>query len=665
MTEPASMGDGPARSRLVHLLAIQDWSLRSVTTALGICVVVYCLVFGGLVVQKSQTLQNSDDFAQYLQPLYTTAHGELLRTTWRDVGGPRESLLGLHLELTLLLLLPLHYVWPDPAALMLAQVVVVALAAFPIAFTAAHLLGRPSYGFFFGVAHLANPFLQRALFYDFHPESIQFLALTWAAACLFQGRLTGFIVAALFAGLTKEDSWLHLFALGVVATIFPPPRLASTRRPAIAIALLSLVALVVSSSILIPAFRGDHPVTFLVKYPDLGDDIVEIIVTFVTRPDVVLGLIWDPVNLRTQTMVFLLFAFLPLCSIRGLMLVAGGTLLACLTDRDTVKTLSVLYPFSLLFFHPFAAMFGLRALSGAWGRVNPARTRLAGAALVAAASLVATFTYPPGRLRDVGAYQAYFINRFPLGPGFSWEYFADSEHARIGRRFAREQVPPDVPLSTEYRLSAHVANRRVLHAIDDRLEEWVFFDLNGPHYHEKPEIFRRLLSSGDYGLVAFENGYTLLRRGAPRGRIAELVRLYDRRVEAEWLDRVTGVNEADHRVPSRFARVGRRGRDKAGILADEFVRRLEPARYVAIYTMRMGPSPGGHHDVASLEVRNDLRQLIARRQLTSRDFEGSPDYRLMPLFFALEEPTTIEIRLRFASEVDVWLDRIELQDRGT
>ena len=137
----------------------------------------------------------------------------------------------MHVELTLLLLLPFYDLWQDPAGLLVMQVVLVALAAFPIAATARHLLGRPVHGLMFGLAHLANPFLQRALFYDFHPESIQFLALTWAAAfCCREG--VGFAVAAGFAGLTKEDSWLHVMVLGVFTLAFRPPGFRTSRVPA-------------------------------------------------------------------------------------------------------------------------------------------------------------------------------------------------------------------------------------------------------------------------------------------------------------------------------------------------------------------------------------------------------------------------------------------------
>ena len=442
MTSSLSPGSAPTEARLHRLLAINEWSSRSVTIALSACVLLYVVVFGFLVVSKSQTLQNSDDFAQYLQPLWTTAHGEPFERRGAEVGGPGELLLGLHVELTLLLLLPVYLLWQDPAGLLVVQVLLVALAAFPIAATARHLLGRPVHGLMFGLAHLANPFLQRALFYDFHPESIQFLALTWAAAFLLQGRVLGFAAAAGIAGLTKEDSWLHVMVLGVFALAFRPPGFRSSRVPALVTIGVALTALVVTSSVLIPWWRGATPETFAIKYPELGDDIVEIIVTMITRPMTVLGLVWDPTNLQTHARVMLLYLFLPLFSIQSLVLVVPGTLLACLTERETVKTLSALYPFSLLFFHPFASMLGLSSISRAWARFDPVSIRTAVSTLAAAVSSVAMLTYGPNRVKDPDSYQAYFVNRFPLSFGFSREYFADNEHARIGRRFVREVSTP-------------------------------------------------------------------------------------------------------------------------------------------------------------------------------------------------------------------------------
>ncbi len=155
----------------------------------------------------------------------------------------------------------------------------------------------------------------------------------------------------------------------------------------------------------------------------------------------VLGLVWDPTNLQTHARVLLLYLFLPLFSIQSLVLVVPGTLLACLTERETVKTLSALYPFSLLFFHPFASMLGLSSISRAWARFDPVSIRTAVSTLAAAVSSVAMLTYGPNRVKDPDSYQAYFVNRFPLSFGFSREYFADNEHARIGRRFVREVVP--------------------------------------------------------------------------------------------------------------------------------------------------------------------------------------------------------------------------------
>ena len=193
----------------------------------------------------------------------------------------------------------------------------------------------------------------------------------------------------------------------------------------------------------------------------------------------------------------------------------------------------------------------------------------------------------------------------------------------------------------------------------------MFFDLNGPHYTEKPELFRDVLRSDRSGLVAFEDGYTLLRRGAPPGAIAEVVALADRRVEAELLDRRTGQNVADHRVASRFTRMGRHTADRSGMLLHQFVRPLGPGRYSAVYRVRFGAAPDGPYNVGSLEVRDvERRRLVAERTLTPSDVETGADYRSISVPFELQERATVEVRMRFASEIDVWIDHVELRDQS-
>jgi hypothetical protein len=69
--------------------------------------------------------------------------------------------------------------------------------------------------------------------------------------------------------------------------------------------------------------------------------------------------------------------------------------------------------------------------------------------------------------------------------------------------------------------------------------------------------------------------------------------------------------------------------------------------------------------VAVLDVREEkARRRLASRELTSEDFAGGTGYQPVPLMFELTEPTSVEVRVRFASEADVWIDRIEIQDRG-
>jgi hypothetical protein len=80
--------------------------------------------------------------------------------------------------------------------------------------------------------------------------------------------------------------------------------------------------------------------------------------------------------------------------------------------------------------------------------------------------------------------------------------------------------------------------------------------------------------------------------------------------------------------------------------------------------MRAVAAPGGVRDVASLEVRDEQRTALARRLVTTEDFASDTHFRLVPLAFDVHEATSVEIRARYTGDVELRIDRIELQDFG-
>lgn len=625
----------------------------------------YTSLFSFLAVQKSRIFQNSLDFPTYLQALWTTLNGEPFVVTWDHAMVPNESLLGLHLELTLLLLAPVYALWQSPEPFLILQAIIVGLAVFPVYACAVHVLGKQYLGLCFALAYFANPFLQRALLSDFHPESMQFAALVSAGCFLIMKRYRWFAFWAVFAAMTREDSCLHLFVLGFYAFVFQKERRTGTATMA-----LSLGGFLLASFVVIPYFGGEPHGIFAERYAALGDSLPDVVWNFFSSPEIFLETAFDPVNLNTFFWIMLPFAFLPLCSLRGLLLIAPAVAMMWLTHWRYLKLQYFFYPLTTHMFFPVASILGLWSLSRLFPSPRQELWRLAGGAAACALSVVLMIL--PLSHADVHQDQqaAYYRNRFPLAWGFSWKHYVQNEHERRGHAFIRRELKSNAqPLSATWRHAAHLADRRVLRSfpMPEEETEGVFLDFFGPPAYgvasaDKYRVWD-FLRRTDYGVTAFEDGFTLLRKGAPDERNREILSLLQRRLEAEKLHGNTGKNMHDAEPPSRRARYARAGKHKPGYLVFGPYIPLERGTYYAAFVLKTGKVNQRllKEEAAILEVHDaDRDHVIARRPLTVRDFRGMRFYQSFYLYFRLEAPAKrLEFRVLFHSVADLWVDRIE------
>ena len=205
----------------------------------------------------------------------------------------------------------------------------------------------------------------------------------------------------------------------------------------------------------------------------------------------------------------------------------------------------------------------------------------------------------------------------------------------------------------------------MLHAVSDRLEKWVFFDLNGPHYTRRSwSCFRDVLMSGESGLVAFEDGYTLLQaRRTARGN-----RRRRRAGQPTRRSRVSSIAGPVGTWPTTVCPAGSRAwggvaptgagcccKSSCGLwrLADtpSFTEcgsarrptdRTRWDRWRSAISIGTGPSPS--------------------ETLMPSDVATGTDYRSISIPFELLEGATVEVRMRFASEIDVWVDHVAFHD---
>src|SRR4051812_31200193 len=126
-----------------------------------------------------------------------------------------RNLFGDHTSFTLLFLVPLYWIHPDPSTLIVVQALVLALAAVPVYLLALRRIGSVPIATVLAGALLLHPALAQANMENYHPDSflVLFIAVALFAAIESKGKL--FVVATVLALLTKEDAVLIVFPMAL------------------------------------------------------------------------------------------------------------------------------------------------------------------------------------------------------------------------------------------------------------------------------------------------------------------------------------------------------------------------------------------------------------------------------------------------------------------
>jgi uncharacterized membrane protein len=166
--------------------------------------------------------------------------------------GPDFSILGDHFSPIVALWAPLYWLRAEPATLLVAQAVCLALAV-PVVWIAARRLVGARAAWLVAVAFALSWPLQEALAADVHEVAFAVPLLALAVERLLAGRVGQAAAVSLALLLVKEDMGLVVAALGgLIAVRWPGSR----RRLGVALVVVGAAAVVVSVRVVIPAFGG-------------------------------------------------------------------------------------------------------------------------------------------------------------------------------------------------------------------------------------------------------------------------------------------------------------------------------------------------------------------------------------------------------------------------
>jgi uncharacterized membrane protein len=494
-----------------HLSTRQtDRARRLALALLAVLILAYVAFFGLLTVLKHNAFQTTAfDLGNVDQAVWNTRHGRPLAMT--NIEGLTNRL-GTHVEPILLPISLLYVVWSDPRVLLLLQSLVVGLGAWPV-----YLIGRRAlrqtqwtspavqYGMplLFALVYLLFPALESANTFDFHAVTLVPTFFLFAFYFLETERWGWYALFSILTMSCKEDMPLLVIMLGLYALLV-------RRRWLVGLATMTLAALwfVVAVGWIMPHFdtRGVSPLAN--RYAYLGDGPLEIAVTILTRPGLVLEQLWAAGSLAYLRDLLVPVAFLSLLAPQALLLGLPPLLINLLSTEGTMHELEGFH-----YGAPLVAPVVVAAIYGvAWLLRRFPRFRvlpLVAAMVVLAASLI--YHYGHGYT--------------PLAADFrgSWPTVTDHHHLGVGMA---GDIPTEASLAALPYPNPHASQRQQLSMID-RVEEglpaplndadYVWLDVtNGWPLH--PNDLRaavEVLLAGDYGLEQATDGWLLLRRAAP------------------------------------------------------------------------------------------------------------------------------------------------------
>lgn len=202
---------------------------------------------------------NAYDLAAFDQVIWNSAHGRLFETTFVPY-----NYMGEHFQPILLLFVPVYWLGGGAPALLVAQVLVSGLAAVVLYEAGRALRLHPAVSAAAAVAYLLNPYLHRALAFDFHPETMLALPAFAAFWAFTHGRVRFGMACALAVLLFKEDTVFVALALAACAATL------GQRRSAIAVASVAVVSMLLIVGWLMPDAREGHPSHLAARYGVFG-----------------------------------------------------------------------------------------------------------------------------------------------------------------------------------------------------------------------------------------------------------------------------------------------------------------------------------------------------------------------------------------------------------
>jgi uncharacterized membrane protein len=395
--------------------------------------IVYAVLMGFIVVTRHEALRtHALDLGYYVQLVSNMAGGHGAYVTL-----PPMHAFGDHLSPVFWLWVPMHWVWPGPVPLLLAQTFILAAGALAVFGLARLAIKDSGVAAAFALLYLVNPSLHGVNLRDIHPQALA-IALVPAAALAFDRGRYGWCALALAVTLAgREDAAVAGVGFGTWVALARGRWLVG-----VLIAAASVGILFVDLRFVMPYFRGE-PYPHLHRHAHLGASLGEILFTLVARPWQWLPVVFTLPKLTYLVLMVAPLGFLPLLAPRALAAAVPALAVNLLSLDPVLFHRRSQYTAFVLPFLVLAAIDGYRRLRAGFGRRR--RSGWVTPATVVALGFVVSVVLTARTVNDLT------VTRWLPG-----------QTERAAHRLMKE-MPPDAPASVNERLVPHLGSRREIH----------------------------------------------------------------------------------------------------------------------------------------------------------------------------------------------------------
>lgn len=505
------------------------------------------------------------DLGQIAQAIWNSSRGRFVEST--DTGIIASRLTD-HVEPILALVSPVLWLWDDVRALLLLQVTLVAIGAWPLYELALKLLDkslsvrersqiwqleplrqltRPM-ALALALTYLLTPQLQSAILTEFHAAPLAVPLILWAFWAIESRQLGHFVIATLLVAAVKEEMALLAAGLGLWQFwISPGTPWAPAKIISLGVTLTAVTWFFLATFVIIPAHAPQIYDTaesvYFGRYGALGDSPVDIVKSFFTQPGLVWQIATEPARVRYLWGLLAPFGLLSLLA-PEIIVLALPLLLANLLSAYPAQYYGEFhYSAPLVPYIAVSAAYGLerlwRWLSRKTNRTSASYQHMA-AASISVMTLASLFTNARTALRPLlalgftlwllgwsaAAYGA--VGRGPLGGRY--DPTPITAHARLLPRFLA-QIPADAAVTATAAVHPHISHRRYVYQFpigvaelgEAGQAEWALLDVTTNTDMAPGDVKHAVetLLAGEWGVIDGADGFLLLQRGATAKQIPD------------------------------------------------------------------------------------------------------------------------------------------------